>query len=101
MWAISKRDWHGADNIPKTGPAIVASNHLSYSDVLFFAQFLYLNGRAPRYIGKRSVFDAPIIGRIITAAEQIPVDRQTGTGCPGARTCNRSSQSRPFDRNLS
>lgn len=79
LMAVSKRDWRGAENIPKSGPAIVASNHLSYADVLFFAQFLYLNGRAPRYIGKRSVFEIPIIGRIITAAEQIPVDRETGT----------------------
>ncbi len=75
---FTKRDWSGAENIPKTGPAIVASNHVSYADVIFFAQFLYKNGRAPRFIGKRSVFDTPIIGRIVLAAGQIPVDRETG-----------------------
>ena len=72
--AITKRTWQGKENIPQTGPAIVISNHLSYADVLFFAQFLFKNGRAPRFIGKRSVFDVPIIGRILLAAGQIPVD---------------------------
>lgn len=76
---VTKRDWSGQENIPKSGPAIVASNHMSYFDVLFLAEFLFKNGRAPRFIGKRSVFKAPIIGRIITAAEQIPVDRESGT----------------------
>lgn len=75
--AISKHEWEGAENIPATGPAIVASNHVSYSDVLFLTQFLYLNGRAPRYIGKKSLFEIPIIGRILYAAEQIPVDRES------------------------
>ncbi|MFZ3022122.1 MAG: 1-acyl-sn-glycerol-3-phosphate acyltransferase, partial [Candidatus Nanopelagicaceae bacterium] len=59
MSALSKRDWQGQANIPQTGPAIVVSNHMSYADVLFLGQFLYLNGRAPRFIGKRSVFDLP------------------------------------------
>ena len=75
--AISKHEWEGAPNIPATGPVIVASNHISYADVLFLTQFLYLNGRAPRYIGKKSLFEIPIIGRILYAAEQIPVDRES------------------------
>lgn len=76
--AISKPDWEGAENIPTSGPAIVASNHISYADVLFLSQFLFLNGRAPRYIGKKSLFEIPLIGRILYAAQQIPVDRQSG-----------------------
>ena len=75
--AITKRTWQGSENIPQSGPAIVISNHLSYADVLFFAQFLFKNGRAPRFIGKRSVFNVPVIGRILLAAGQIPVDRES------------------------
>ena len=75
--AISVRDWRGRNNIPANGPAIVASNHLSYSDVFFLAHFLYKNGRAPRFIGKASLFKVPIFGQIIKAAEQIPVDRES------------------------
>ena len=74
---ITKRTWIGAGNIPKTGPAIVASNHLSYFDVLNLTHFIFRNGRAPRYLGKVGVFKVPIIGRIILAAGQVPVERET------------------------
>ena len=74
---ITKRTWIGAENIPKTGAVIVANNHLSYFDVLNFAHFLYKNGRAPRFLGKVGVFKVPVIGRILLAAGQIPVERET------------------------
>jgi 1-acyl-sn-glycerol-3-phosphate acyltransferase len=75
--AITKHTWIGAENIPKTGRVIVANNHLSYLDVLNFAHFLYKNGRAPRFLGKIGVFRVPIIGRILLAAGQVPVERET------------------------
>jgi len=74
---ITKRTWTGAENIPKSGALIVASNHLSYFDVLNLTHFLFKNGRAPRYLGKVGVFKVPIIGRIILAAGQVPVERET------------------------
>jgi len=74
---ITKRTWVGAENIPKSGAVIVANNHLSYFDVLNFAHFLFKNGRAPRFLGKVSVFKVPIIGRILLAAGQVPVERET------------------------
>jgi 1-acyl-sn-glycerol-3-phosphate acyltransferase len=63
--------------LPKSGPVIVVSNHLSYLDVLVLSDFLFTNGRAPRYLGKSGVFRVPIIGKIILAAGQIPVERET------------------------
>jgi len=74
---ITKRTWTGAENIPKSGALIVASNHLSYFDVLNLTHFLFKNGRAPRYLGKVGVFKVPIIGRIILASGQVPVERET------------------------
>jgi 1-acyl-sn-glycerol-3-phosphate acyltransferase len=74
---LMKRDWKGAENIPTAGPVIVASNHMSYLDVLVFTHFLYRNGRAPRYLGKSGVFKVPVIGKILLAAGQIPVERET------------------------
>ncbi len=73
---VGKKQWRGAENIPKTGPIIVASNHVSYLDVLFLTHFLYRSGRAPRYIGKEGVFKVPVIGKIVLAAGQIPVIRE-------------------------
>ena len=74
---LTKRDWRGAENLPKTGPVIVISNHLSYADALVFAHFLYGNGRAVRYLGKDSVFRIPILGKIILSSGQIPVARES------------------------
>jgi 1-acyl-sn-glycerol-3-phosphate acyltransferase len=50
---------------------------LSYFDVLNLTHFLFKNGRAPRYLGKVGVFKVPIIGRILLAAGQVPVERET------------------------
>jgi 1-acyl-sn-glycerol-3-phosphate acyltransferase len=74
---LMKRDWKGGESIPPTGRVIVASNHMSYLDVLVFTHFLYRNGRAPRYLGKSGVFKVPVIGRILLAAGQIPVERES------------------------
>jgi 1-acyl-sn-glycerol-3-phosphate acyltransferase len=56
----------------------VASNHLSYVDPLTLAHFLWDNGYPVRYLGKESVFRVPVAGRIIAAAGQIPVYRESG-----------------------
>jgi 1-acyl-sn-glycerol-3-phosphate acyltransferase len=74
---VGKKQWRGGHNIPKTGRIIVASNHISYLDVLFLTHFLFRNGRAPRYIGKEGVFKVPVIGKILLAAGQIPVIRES------------------------
>jgi 1-acyl-sn-glycerol-3-phosphate acyltransferase len=74
---IAKRDWRGVENLPKSGAAIVVCNHISYVDPLLFTHFLYDNGRAPRYLGKASLFKLPIIGRVLLGAGQIPVERES------------------------
>jgi 1-acyl-sn-glycerol-3-phosphate acyltransferase len=80
---IVKKDWRGAEKLPKTGAAIVVCNHLSYLDPLTFSHFLYSNGRAPRYLGKDSVFRIPIIGWVIKATGQIPVHRESKDAVKG------------------
>jgi len=74
---VGKKVWRGGENIPKSGKAIVASNHVSYLDVLFLTHFLYRNGRAPRYIGKEGVFKVPVIGKVVLAAGMVPVARES------------------------
>ena len=81
--SIIKKDWRGVENLPKTGAAIVVCNHLSYVDPLTFTHFLYNNGRAPRYLGKESVFKIPVIGRVISGAGQIPVSRESKDAVKG------------------
>lgn len=73
---LFRRRWHGLDNVPDHGPAIVAVNHLSYADPLIFGRFVWDAGRIPRYLAKSSLFELPFpLGRIMTGAGQIPVHR--------------------------
>lgn len=74
---VGRKSWRGGHNIPQTGKVIVASNHVSYLDVLFLTHFLFRNGRAPRYIGKEGVFKVPIIGKVVLAAGMVPVSRES------------------------
>ncbi|MSZ53997.1 MAG: 1-acyl-sn-glycerol-3-phosphate acyltransferase [Actinobacteria bacterium] len=74
---LGKRNWIGAENLPKTGAAIAVCNHISHIDPLVFTHFLYNNGRAVRYLGKASVFKVPFVGRVLLGAGQIPVERET------------------------
>jgi 1-acyl-sn-glycerol-3-phosphate acyltransferase len=74
---IARYDFRDGVKIPKTGPVIVASNHVSYLDAFALAFFALTHGRAPRFLGKSEIFRFPIVGKILLAAEQIPVERES------------------------
>lgn len=73
---IAKPKWRGTENIPKSGAMIAICNHISYVDPLIFAEFLYRNGRAARFLGKASLFRVPFVGWVLRHAEQVPVERE-------------------------
>jgi 1-acyl-sn-glycerol-3-phosphate acyltransferase len=74
---VTRRDWRGAENFPSSGGFVVCPNHISYVDPFAFAHFLYDNGHPPFFLAKSEVFEIPILGRLLTAAQQIPVRRGT------------------------
>lgn len=74
---VSKRQWYDQDKIPRTGGVVFVANHISKLDPLACGQYLAYAGRWPRYLGKASLFRVPVIGRIITASGQIPVERNS------------------------
>ena len=59
---------------------ILAANHRSYFDVVALAIVAARLGRPVRFLGKREIFDAPVVGPIASAIGGISVDR-------GARSC--------------
>jgi putative phosphoserine phosphatase/1-acylglycerol-3-phosphate O-acyltransferase len=75
-------DIDGIEHIPETGPAIVVANHRSYFDPLALGALLARRGRAVRFLGKREVFDAPVVGQVARALGTIPVDRASGSDEP-------------------
>ncbi len=72
-------DIAGTEHIPATGGAIVCANHRSYFDAAAVAVALARTDRAVRFLGKKEVFDAPVIGQMAAAMGGIRVDRGTGS----------------------
>ncbi|HET9610400.1 MAG TPA: HAD-IB family hydrolase [Acidimicrobiales bacterium] len=75
-------DIDGVDRIPAAGPAIVVANHRSYFDPLALGVTFAKRGRAVRFLGKREVFDAPVVGQIARALGGIRVERASGSDDP-------------------
>jgi len=72
----------GTHNIPADGPAILVGNHRSYFDVFAVSLTVAKTGRTVRFLGKKEVFDAPVIGQLAAALGGIRVDRGTGSDAP-------------------
>ena len=75
-------EFDGIENIPATGPAILVFNHRSYFDPLVMGLVIAKTGRSVRGLGKKEVFDVPIVGRLMKASGGIRVDRGTGSDEP-------------------
>jgi 1-acyl-sn-glycerol-3-phosphate acyltransferase len=75
MRLFTRHDWRGAENLPATGGFLVCSNHISDSDPVALAHFLYDNGHPPYFLAKAALFTVPVVGRVIRGAGQIPVFR--------------------------
>ena len=84
--ALLFRPWaEGTENVPREGPAILASNHLSFSDhffgplplprkVAFLAKAEYFTGRGLKGLVSKAFF---------SGVGQIPVDRAGGRPVSG------------------
>jgi putative phosphoserine phosphatase/1-acylglycerol-3-phosphate O-acyltransferase len=75
-------DIEGIERIPLHGKAILVANHRSYFDPLAIGYLLSRRGRTIRFLGKKEVFDAPIVGDVAAAMGGIRVDRGTGSDEP-------------------
>jgi 1-acyl-sn-glycerol-3-phosphate acyltransferase len=68
----------GAEHIPATGGAVLASNHVSYLDFIFCGLGAQPAKRLVRFMAKKAVFDHKISGPLMRGMRHIPVDRDAG-----------------------
>lgn len=62
----------GLENIPKSGPALLISNHLhNFDPILLYAVLI----RPGRFMAKKEVFSVPVIGWLTKFFDGFPVDR--------------------------
>ena len=73
-------DLQGTEHVPRTGPALLAFNHVSYLDFIFGGFAAQPAGRLVRFMAKRETFDHPVSGPLMRSMHHISVDRAEGTG---------------------
>jgi 1-acyl-sn-glycerol-3-phosphate acyltransferase len=77
--AVSRISIEGAvDEIPRDGPLIIAANHASNLDAVVIGSWLIGKlGRRFQWLGKKELFDWPIVGWVASRGGVHPVDRST------------------------
>ena len=74
--------FEGMEHIPAEGPVLVACNHISYFDPLAHGLMMAKAGRRPRFLAKRELYGNWLLRRVLTGANQIPVERGSGSVAP-------------------
>ncbi|MCK2218102.1 1-acyl-sn-glycerol-3-phosphate acyltransferase [Actinomadura sp. ATCC 31491] len=70
----------GTENVPRSGGAVLVSNHISYLDFIFAGWAAHPSRRLVRFMAKQAVFEHPVSGPLMRGMHHIPVDREAGAG---------------------
>lgn len=82
LFPYARFSFEGIERIPREGPAIIVANHRSYFDTVAVGLAVAKAGRPVRFLGKKEVFDAPVVGQLARAMGGIRVERGTGSDRP-------------------
>ena len=84
----------GAENLPRTGGAVVTVNHTGYLDFTYAGLAALRARRLIRFMAKESVFRHPVTGPLMRGMHHIPVDRTAGAGRSARRWSTASRRDR-------
>jgi 1-acyl-sn-glycerol-3-phosphate acyltransferase len=70
----------GAEHVPRSGPAVLASNHIGYLDFVVVGMGARKAGRLVRFAAKKEVFDHPVAGPLMRGMQHLEVDRDGDVG---------------------
>jgi 1-acyl-sn-glycerol-3-phosphate acyltransferase len=72
-------DFHGEENLPRKGGAILAMNHVSYLDFALIGTAALPARRWIRFMAKKELFDNKFAGPLLRGMHHISVDRSSGS----------------------
>ncbi len=70
----------GLENLPTSGPVLLAATHVSYPDFLLIQAAARPTGRYLRFMTRHDVWDVRGLRRPMNAMQHIPVDRRAPAG---------------------
>ncbi|MCX2749433.1 lysophospholipid acyltransferase family protein [Arthrobacter sp. MI7-26] len=76
MNILMAKKWEGTEKLP-AGGFIAAPNHCTEIDPIVVGHMLYNMKRPPHFLAKSGLFKVPVLGSLLRAANQIPVERST------------------------
>lgn len=85
MLAFTKPVFTGRENVPRSGGMVYVTNHISHFDPLVLGFYIWECRRIPRFLGKASLFEVPVLGWLIRKVGQIPVYRDSAKAADAFR----------------
>lgn len=76
MNVLMARKWEGVENLPPGG-FIAVPNHCTEIDPIVIGHMVYNQKRPPHFLAKTGLFKVPVLGALLHATKQIPVERST------------------------
>lgn len=70
----------GGQHVPRSGPAILTSNHVSFLDFVFVGLAARQSRRYVRFLTRYDVWSSPLAGPAMTGMHHVPVDRAAPAG---------------------
>ena len=70
---------HGVENIPTSGPVLLAATHVSYPDFVMIEKIAVSRGRYVRFMTRYDAW-VPVVSHVLGRMRHVPVDRDAPAG---------------------